>query len=518
MAIIQQLLILNPHAVQEDKTLRTQLAEACIPTRRPEKHLISPMQYAVRNKNKLLLLLLQEHGAELNPSFPDDLLEWTICSTSIDEWKPLSPLQEAINEADKDISLLLVIMGADISDRWFPALPIAAKNGDLRSCEFLCKLGANLNSVPPMNAIQVAAASGNVDVTDYLITLGADINAPAGPGPCGVTALQAAVQHGHFKMASMLLEKGADINANKRSVSALQRALRNQNEDLVGLLSSYTPGLDLADNYYESEVPDAWWNPEIMDPLVGESGLHDLPRTQRNPARELSRDQNANSYESLLQSLVCARDIKAVNAQLGAGADIGSCPKILPLAAESGSIELVKRCIDAGIESNTEDEYGGTALHHAAASGNLDMMRLLLDSGAGIDYPDYCPGPVYRTALCIAAEEGHFHAAVLLLGAGANLNFAPAAFSRTPLETAALYGRMDIAQLFLQANRDLGKLRADCRRAALFAGSSNHLELAKSLDEKYAQLGSLGYQEDNSVVLGRDTGFLACFCGKENWK
>lgn len=56
-------------------------------------------------------------------------------------------------------------------------------------------------------------------------------------------------------------------------------------------------------------------------------------------------------------------------------------------AADLGRWDLVEALVDAGCDVNAAID-GRTALHHAAAQGDLAMVRLLLDRGAGLDGHD----------------------------------------------------------------------------------------------------------------------------------
>jgi hypothetical protein len=64
----------------------------------------------------------------------------------------------------------------------------------------------------------------------------------------------------------------------------------------------------------------------------------------------------------------------------------------LALASQFGHLEIVRLLLDAGEDPNRYNPVGGhshsTPLHQAAASGNEDMVRLLVERGARLDMKD----------------------------------------------------------------------------------------------------------------------------------
>jgi hypothetical protein len=64
----------------------------------------------------------------------------------------------------------------------------------------------------------------------------------------------------------------------------------------------------------------------------------------------------------------------------------------LALASQFGHVEIVRLLLDAGEDPNRYNPVGGhshsTPLHQAAASGNEDMVRLLVERGARLDMED----------------------------------------------------------------------------------------------------------------------------------
>lgn len=85
----------------------------------------------------------------------------------------------------------------------------------------------------------------------------------------------------------------------------------------------------------------------------------------------------------------------------------------LMLAAFQSETAMAMALIDKGAQVNRP---GWTALHYAAASGNREIIRRLLEASAYID----AESPNRTTPLMMAARAGHAEAVKLLLDEGAD--------------------------------------------------------------------------------------------------
>ena len=122
-------------------------------------------------------------------------------------------------------------------------------------------------------------------------------------------------------------------------------------------------------------------------------------------------------------------------------------PERLMDAARTGDLHAVKTLLNSGIDVNTANRYGITALFYAAEKGNLEMVRVLVSGGARVDVADrfYHNTPVSR-----ALGASHFDVVKFLLSQGA-----PGADS--VLEAAVRNRELDLAKFVLEkglATRD----------------------------------------------------------------
>ncbi len=96
------------------------------------------------------------------------------------------------------------------------------------------------------------------------------------------------------------------------------------------------------------------------------------------------------------------------------------------------------------------EEIKFTPLSLACVAGKMQIVKLLLDAGAGTDFQVYDVNkrPKNSTALTEAARHGHYEVAKKLISVGANVNPQnPDNF--TPLHAAARIGNIDIIHMLI---------------------------------------------------------------------
>jgi ankyrin repeat protein len=104
---------------------------------------------------------------------------------------------------------------------------------------------------------------------------------------------------------------------------------------------------------------------------------------------------------------------EVVSFLLKKGAAANTDPSPLTGAAYKKDRVIVKQLLDAGVDANTFGPHGHSALHAAAANGDVAMIKLLLKRGARGDLKDQEHN---GTALDWAHFFKHHEAAELLKG------------------------------------------------------------------------------------------------------
>ena len=289
----------------------------------------------------------------------------------------------------------------------------AVRNGNLAAVKAV--LEENPGQIEALNASKstpliVAASGGHLQVIAFLLEKGANIQAV---NKWGRTALHYAVDGGHLEVAKLLLEKGIDIDGPKDfPYTPLHIACSNGAEEVVDLLLS--KGAD-------------------VNVLSGAG----------SPLHRAVFSGNANIIRKLLRA---GADINAVIASRG------WTP--LHMAAVSGWHEAAKVLVENGIDLNTADKRGVTALHYAVSSGTREAEKvavLLLEHGAEFD----TSASDGSTPLLTAAQKGKVEAVKLLLGKGADNSAKDKATQRTMLHFAAIHGYGNIARLLIENGLDI---------------------------------------------------------------
>lgn len=149
-------------------------------------------------------------------------------------------------------------------------------------------------------------------------------------------------------------------------------------------------------------------------------------------------------------------------------------------AAMRGDTPGVLAAIERGVDVNATDEEGRTALQLAAFDGHHEVVKLLLDRGANADHADVKG----RTALMFASTGPHLDAVNLLIAAGADVNAVDSDEQFTALMFAAAEGQMEVVEALLRAGADPNRQDIDNDTATDFAAQNGHAEIVSLLQSE----------------------------------
>lgn len=74
-------------------------------------------------------------------------------------------------------------------------------------------------------------------------------------------------------------------------------------------------------------------------------------------------------------------------------------------AAREGSVENAVRALESGIDINTRNKHGATALYLAVINNRVELARYLLDAGANSEIPYYTGKTARDVALTLGSQE-----------------------------------------------------------------------------------------------------------------
>jgi len=287
-----------------------------------------------------------------------------------------------------------------------------------------------------------AAREGHVEAVDALVAAGADVNQP-GAGD-RTTPLLIATINGHFDLAMQLLAKGADPSAaaennatplygaincewapkalypqprayvnQKTTYLELMKALLDKGADPNVRLnkkvwySGYSFDLSGVDEIGATPFWRAAYASDVdaMKLLVS-YGADPNIRTKKSAGRPRAGDidRDVKDVSGLPPVPVGGPGVTPLQAAAGAGYGEGFAANSHRFAP-GGMMTAVRYLVEElGADVNAFDHEGNTALHHAAARGDVEMIQYLVSKGAdvkavtreGRTTADMANGPVQR--------------------------------------------------------------------------------------------------------------------------
>jgi len=271
------------------------------------------------------------------------------------------------------------------------------------------------------------AAVGQLKKINKLLKPGMNLDAT---DDLGRTALHIGVETEAYDIVSLLISQGAEKNAqDKRGRTPLLIAVNNENPELIKLLSDAGADFSIADEEGNSPASISLLKPiELLHYLVNEENVNN-PAIDGRPLLHVSAELGLYDYlEILLEkgANTILRDNQGFSAL-----DLALTPKvsykqILCAAAIAKSGSLPPRNEDwlyifdplSTRKLNIRNEYGATAMHHAAEHNHIGMIEYLIKNGADIEARNL-PGD---TALHIAVRRGYGTVAKLLIDAGVEVD------------------------------------------------------------------------------------------------
>lgn len=273
------------------------------------------------------------------------------------------------------------------------------------------------------------------------------LQGPQDPNTCrdeGEAALYIAANEGHVECVNLLLEAMADVHHMQatNSETAVHSAAFHSHLEVVKLLLEAGADKDAArpDGATALHFAAEHGNLELVH-LMLEAGA--------------DRNMQMETWGGSMTALDWAAQgghLDVARLLLGSAHEetcLRMCrSKTMLLAVQSWSVEIVRLLLDSGADKNfvMKDSGGWGALHHAAAYGALDMVRFLLDSNIEMNNGD----DEGLTPLHLASRGNNTEVVRVLLDAGATPN-AAMNDGATPLHLASRYKNTEVVRALLDA-------------------------------------------------------------------
>jgi len=362
----------------------------------------SNLQRAVRYEMSVVVRDLIEHGADVN----------------LANYHGGTALMRACYRGSVELAGLLLSKGADpnaVNADGDCALSIALVNGDDAMERLLLSAGANplpaavaqeLRAIAALGAAEIlaenidvterddkgqtllhlAVADGNTDLIRRLLELGADVDAR---DKRGQTPLSHAIQAGSPPAVKMLLAAGADSLAmDHYRISSLDHSLERQWPDDADSASELADQLAIVRMILDTGLLTRYprnlkWEQMLSRAinhgcagflrLLFEYGLD--PNIPRRGEPLILEAIYRNRYDVFFTFMEAGADIRWDSASMYGTA--------FQDAALRGAVEIVRYFLEHEADPNSGHE-GMPALIAAACSGSIEMVQMLIESGADV--------------------------------------------------------------------------------------------------------------------------------------
>ena len=199
-------------------------------------------------------------------------------------------------------------------------------------------------------------------------------------------------------------------------------------------------------------------------------------------------NETQDSMQNRLLGAAAQNQAQAVQQLLATGVDIESRDTqgrtALLIATHYDAIDVARILIESGADVNAMDNISDSPYLYAGAEGRLEILRMTLDHGADLTSVNRYGG----TALIPAAHHGHVETVRVLLQTATNIDHVNH-LGWTALLEAVILGdggpvHTQIVKLLLEAGADAGIADKDGITPLMHAKNNGYTEIAKLLSRQ----------------------------------
>ncbi len=170
-------------------------------------------------------------------------------------------------------------------------------------------------------------------------------------------------------------------------------------------------------------------------------------------------------------------------------------------AAANGDIDLMRELLDKGVALNAKTPDGWTALMIGASQGSVAMVKLLLDHGADVNEKNSRG----QTPLIFAAHWGHQEIVRLLVDRGADVN-AQMHDGWTALIDATQMGKGDVARYLIEKGAAVNAKTENGWTALFAAVEGSHIDIVKLLIGRGADVNARDAENNTALAMAKTKG------------
>lgn len=397
------------------------------------------------------------------------------------------------------------------------ATHLAAINGDVEMLEFLRIRGCRFDIADKSGktAFHYAFEYEWKDAVDYLLNKKYEITVPQ-------DAVDFVLSHGTPKQKKLLLKKGFCSKSFTETASLTLSLPSPKVKDKDDPLFENEDGASLL------HICATQSKPELLLSALEQSGNIDVAdkegctplyyaiQTKQQDQAELLLNMGANPNHQTkkrttpLMYAVVNEQPFACQLLIKHGAKVDqrgleSLQTPLHVAAENGSLEIVKILVARGAEVNKADLFGRHPIHLAAMKGHLPLIRLLLAMGAALNAKDQNGKTVMHYAALSKNSDLIDYLQEAGLSAQKQTKITHPSLRKshhqkegvTPLHQAVVNGQLGIVRKLVETGSDVNAL-VDSRLGVLFyAVMSGKVDVLKF----FTDLGHLKNSEQRTVAI-----------------
>jgi ankyrin repeat protein len=255
-----------------------------------------------------------------------------------------------------------------------------------------------------LSALHLAAREGDIESARALLDAGADVNQTT---EYGWTPLLTAINNRNYALASMLLDRSANTNiANKGGWTPLYIATDNRNIE-GGDYPVPKPDLDHLEIITKLLDKGADPNARVKEDTLTRT-IFTMQWFFEDGATAFARAAQSSDTALMKLLLKYAADPKIATANgdtaLTLAGGIGWVEGVTYERSRQENVEAIRMLLDLGLDPNTANKEGRTALMGAALKGRNEAIQLLVDRGARLDLRDNGSRDTDKTG---SAAAGH---------------------------------------------------------------------------------------------------------------